>query len=81
MADVPWGNEISKEHANYAENFQEALKALSDGPSPVGSYPANGFGLFDMAGNMAEWVADRYDEEYYKNSPEKDPQGPEEETE
>ena len=71
----PWGNEISKEHANYAENFQEALKALSDGPSPVGSYPANGFGLYDMTSNVREWCADWFGL-HYASSPAQDPQGP-----
>ena len=48
------------------------------GTVPVGSYPPNGFGLHDMAGNVVEWVADCYNADYYKISPLKNPQGPEE---
>jgi tetratricopeptide (TPR) repeat protein len=44
--------------------------------SPVGSFPPNGFGLYDMGGNVMEWVQDYYDRNYYETSPIKDPQGP-----
>ena len=61
----PWGDEISEEHANYGRNV--------GGTSVVGSYPANDFGLYDMAGNVWEWVADGYDQNYYSKSPKKNP--------
>ena len=65
----PWGDEeISHERANYDNQ---------DGTTPVGVYPPNGYGLYDMVGNAWEWVADYYDPKYYSRSPMRDPRGPE----
>jgi len=42
----------------------------------VGQKQPNGFGLYDMLGNVWEWCSDWYDESYYGSSPAVDPKGP-----
>ncbi len=66
----PWGNDsINCSLANY--------NSCSDTTTDVGSYPnASPYGLYDMAGNVWEWVADWYDESYYSISPFRNPLGP-----
>ncbi len=46
------------------------------GPVAVGSFEPNGYGLYDMVGNVREWVADYYAEDYFADSPVENPQGP-----
>lgn len=44
---------------------------------PVGLKKPNGYGLYDMSGNVQEWVSDWFGERYYKTSPKENPRGPE----
>ena len=67
----PWGNNgPSTDLLNFDANVGDT--------SRVGSYPggASWVSALDMAGNVWEWVNDRYDEEYYQNSPGGNPRGP-----
>lgn len=78
----PWGDEVESRKANFCDkqcNKRWKESQFDDGyrqTAPVGSFPANGYGVFDMAGNVYEWVADWYEEEYYKNSTRDNPRGP-----
>ncbi|MDI9246714.1 SUMF1/EgtB/PvdO family nonheme iron enzyme [Marinobacter sp. CHS3-4] len=58
-------------HAWQGRPYDEML------PNPPGSFPPNPIGLYDMSGNVAEWVSDYYREDYYENSPVLNPKGPE----
>jgi len=82
-AQFPWGDDLPDgRRANYADkntDFAWRDRNADDGykyVAPVGSYEPNGFGLYDMAGNVLEWVRDYYAEDYYRFSPEVDPEGP-----
>ena len=84
----PWGNEFDPNRLNFCEG-NCPLGGADDGPyytaedgyavaAPVDSLPAGAswVGALNMAGNVAEWVADYYDPTYYADSPPADPQGP-----
>lgn len=81
----PWGNMgPASERLNFCDqNCRDALRdaLANDGyaeTAPVGSYPAGAspYNVFDMAGNVWEWVADWYSDTYYAISPASNPTGP-----
>ena len=78
----PWGDQ----HWSPAQRAAlvaaaEALRRLliTVGPKvpvAVGRFPPNGYGIYDVVGNIAEWVHDWYAQNYYSVSPDRNPQGP-----
>ena len=66
--NFPFGDVIDSAKVNYGRKYKGTLK--------VGSFSPNGFGLFDITGNVWEWTSDFYSNDYYANSPVENPKGP-----
>ena len=72
----PWGNEPPSERPEYVARWGGEVR----GPLPVG--PAGGskpnpYGIYNVSENLHEWCADWFGRDYYAQSPERNPQGPE----
>ncbi len=86
----PWGDTLPEGGTSPMGNFADhSLREILDAApvipgyddgfpttAPVGSFPPTPEGLFDMAGNVAEWVADGYRRDFYASAPSKDPEAP-----
>jgi len=66
----PWGDGPAESLSNYAQRWKT-------GPEPVARCAPNGFGLYDICQNVHEWCSDWYQPDYYANSLERNPRGPE----
>ena len=65
--DYPWGDEKPDGRARFN---------TAQGPGPAGKFEQNAFGLYDVAGGVAEWCADWFERTYYETGPDKNPRGP-----
>jgi formylglycine-generating enzyme required for sulfatase activity len=80
----PWGQQFDGARLNFCDSNCDSPgkdRSADDDyrfTAPAGRYEAgkSPYGVYDMAGNVWEWVADGYDEDYYQHSPERNPPGP-----
>jgi sulfatase modifying factor 1 len=71
-----WGASLPAEQARFMETALPWGEAAPRRTVPVGSYPANAFGLHEMHGNVWEWCSDWFGPDYYARSPATAPKGP-----
>jgi formylglycine-generating enzyme required for sulfatase activity len=70
QADYVWGDELAPGGQPMANTWQGEFPLVNlledgfDGTAPVGSFPPNGYGLYDMAGNVWQWTVDWYEERH-----------------
>jgi sulfatase modifying factor 1 len=71
----PWGDEISAKICNYVPSGGKEADGY-EYTAPIGKFPPNSYGLYDMAGNAWEWCHDFYSIAYYSVSMDSNPSGP-----
>jgi formylglycine-generating enzyme required for sulfatase activity len=82
----PWGDEREPDGEHRMNVFQGEFPGHDRGDDgwvgtcPVGTFPPNGFGLYETTGNVWEWCADWFSPTAYRSSPRRNPTGPEEGT-
>ena len=69
----PWGNDIDSSRGNFLD---DAAVKHQRGTRATGTYEPNGYGLYDIVGNVWEWVSDWYSADYYGMGESRDPRGP-----
>ena len=69
----PWGADIDASRGNF---LNDPASKRERGPRPTGTYPPNAYGLYDICGNVWEWIADWYGPDYYGLGEMRDPRGP-----
>lgn len=76
--DYPWGNEPPNDWPEYVERWGRIGERDLEirGPLPVGRGTPNAYGVFDISENVHEWCADWFSRDYYAQSPERNPRGP-----
>lgn len=78
----PWGDELTPQGEHYCNIWQGLFPEKNTrrdgylGTAPARSFPPNGYGLYNVSGNVWEWVNDWFDPQYYVTSPYENPPGP-----
>lgn len=77
----PWGDMLMPDGQHYCNIWQGTFPEKNTardgyaGTAPVDAYPANGYGLYNVSGNVWEWCSDWFSKTYYADSPYENPQG------
>jgi formylglycine-generating enzyme required for sulfatase activity len=81
VGEFPWGNELEPGGEHRMNVFQGTFPSLDTGDdgfagtAPVDAFTPNGYGLYNVTGNVWEWCADWFDPRFYQYSPRRDPRG------